>query len=82
MISAKTIYQKASDFSFSTSYKGRLLNLTIKPDSDRFAVLHNDDVFGHIKIGYDRHTWYVIKSNYVDYELVKEIGHRIIERFY
>ena len=58
------------------------MNLTITPSQDRFAVIHNDKTFGQIKIGYDRHTWFVTDSNYVDYELVKEIGRRIVEKFY
>jgi hypothetical protein len=82
MITTRTIYDKAVDFSFITIYKGRQLTLTIVSGKDRFTVLANGTLFGHIKIGYDRHTWYVAESNYVEFELVKEIGAIILEKFY
>jgi hypothetical protein len=82
MIATRTIYDKAFDFSFLTVYKGRQLTLTISPFNDRFTVLADGKLFGHIKIGYDRHAWYVADGNFVEYELVKEIGQVIIAKFY
>jgi hypothetical protein len=82
MIITRTIYDKAADFSFSTAYKGNWVNLTIIPDKNRFIVLADGELFGHIKIGYERHTWYVANSNYVEYEFVKEIGQMILSRSY
>jgi hypothetical protein len=82
MILKKTIYEKAVGFDFSTMYKGSEVTLTIAPSSDRFAVLFQDKPIGQIKIGYERHTWYVVDSNYVEFSLVTEIGNRIVEQYY
>ena len=79
MILRRTIYEKAVGFDFSTMYKGNQVTLTIAPSTDRFAVLFGDKPIGQIKIGYERHTWFVVDSNYVEYDLVNEIGQRIVE---
>ncbi len=82
MILTRTIYEKAVDFNFTATYKGRNVVLIIKSYKDRFAVFIEDKLIGQINIGYDRHTWYVVDSNYVEYKLVKEIGQRILAQFY
>lgn len=82
MISENITYEKAAGFDFSTTYRGCPTTLTVTPEKDRFAVISSGKLFGHIKIGNDRHSWFVANSNYVEYELVKEIGQRIIEKFY
>jgi hypothetical protein len=82
MIVTRTIYEKAVDFKFSARYKGQKTNFIVTPSSDRFTILTDGKPFGEIKIGYDRHTWYVLDSNFVAYELVKEIGQIIVARFY
>jgi NOL1/NOP2/fmu family ribosome biogenesis protein len=63
-------------------YKGNQVTLTSAPSTDRFAVLFGDKPIGQIKIGYERHTWFVVDSNYVEYDLVNEIGQRIVEQYY
>jgi len=82
MVIAKTIYERAADFAFSAIYQGSMVLLTIVPAADRFAVLSNGTLMGHIKIGYDRHTWFVAGSQFVESALVNEIGRRIISQFY
>ena len=82
MISTNAVTKQAAAFDFSTIYRGHPLILTVAPEKDRFAVITGGRLFGHIKLGNDRHSWFVINSNYVEYELVKEIGQRIIERYY
>ena len=82
MILKRTIYEKAVGFDFATMYKGNIVTLTIAPSSDRFAVLFEDKPIGQISIGYERHIWHVVDSNYVEYELVNEIGQRIVEQYY
>ena len=82
MISENITYKQAAGFDFSTTYRGCPITLTVARDRDRFAVIISGKLFGHIKIGNDRHSWFVANSNYVEYELVKEIGQRIIEKFY
>jgi len=77
-----TIYDKAADFTFPAMYKGSSMDFTIVPAEDRFAILAGGKLFGHIKIGYDRHTWFVADSRFVEFELVNEIGRRIISEFY
>ncbi len=82
MAIVKTIYERAADFAFSAIYQGSALLLTIVPAADRFAVLSNGTLLGHIKIGYDRHTWFAANSQFVESALVNEIGRRIISEFY
>ncbi len=82
MISTNLTTEQAAGFDFSTIYRGNPMTLTVAPEKDRFAVMTGERLMGHIKIGHDRHSWFVADSNYVEYELVKEIGQRIIEKFY
>jgi hypothetical protein len=82
MILKRTIYEKAVGFDFATMYKGNKVTLTIAPSNDRFAVLYEDKPIGQISIGYARHTWHVVDSNYVEHDLVNEIGQRIVEQYY
>ena len=82
MTTSHNIYEKATGFAFSAKYKGKNTVFSIAPSEDRFVVLIDDEIVGHIKIGYERHTWFVEKSQYFDYELVKEIGERIKAEFY
>jgi hypothetical protein len=82
MVNTRTIYAKHEEFTFPAMYKGNNMDLTIVPVEDRFAVLANGKLFGHIKVGYGRHTWFVTDSKFVDSELVNEIGQRIIGEFY
>ena len=82
MVTTRTIYDKASNFSFITTVKRQQVTFHIIPANDRFTVLADGRLFGHIKIGYDRHTWYISESNFVEFELVREIGQVILEKFY
>jgi hypothetical protein len=82
MISTNVTYEQAAGFDFSTIYRGYPMTLTVAQEKDRFAVTTGGKLLGHIKLGNDRHSWFVADSNYVEYELVKEIGHKIIEKFY
>jgi hypothetical protein len=82
MVVTRTIYDKAASFSFISHYRGHKATFHIVPANDRFAVVMDGRLVGHIKIGYDRHTWYVSESNYVEFELVREIGQVILEKYY
>lgn len=82
MVITRTIYAKHAAFTFPAMYKGRNMDVIIVPEEDRFAVLADGKLFGHIKVGYDRHTWFVAGSEFVESELVNEIGQRIINEFY
>jgi len=82
MVITKTIYEKHAEFTFPAMYNGNNIDLTIVPAEDRFTILTDGKLFGHIKVGYDRHTWFVADSRFVEPELVKEIGQRIIGEFY
>ena len=63
-------------------YKSRYVKFTVVPAKDRFMILLDRQPFGEIKIGYDRHTWYVLNSNFVEYDVVKEIGQAILAKLY
>ena len=82
MVITRTIYAKHAEFTFPAMYKGSNMDVTIVPAEDRFAVLADGKLFGHIKVGYDRHTWFVADSKFVESELVNKIGQRIISEFY
>ncbi|HZY39683.1 MAG TPA: hypothetical protein VFE53_23670 [Mucilaginibacter sp.] len=78
----RTIYEKAAGFTFPAVYEGSNVLLTILPAEDRFAVWADEQLMGHIKIGYERHTWFVNASKFVDRNLVNEIGQRILNEYY
>ena len=73
--------QNPLDFSFSTTYMGKPITLSIVANNERFSVLNNDKTIGYIKPGEIRHTWYVVDSNFIAAYLVDEIGNRIQERY-
>ena len=81
MTSANITHEQGATFNFSTTYRGCPITLTVAPAKERFAVLNEGKLFGYIKIGKERHSWFVADSNYVEYQLVKEIGQRILEVF-
>ena len=74
-------YKEDVSFSFSTSYKDSEITFSIISDKDRYTVLHNDKIIGHIKLGDIRHTWYVVDSNFPAPYLVDAIGNGIEARF-
>jgi hypothetical protein len=82
MVITRTIYEKAAELTFSGVYNGRQVDLTVIPADDRFAVQADGVLIGQIKIGYDRHTWLVTDSKFVEQSLVKEIGQRILNEYY
>lgn len=64
-------------FNFTTTYKGRQMDLNVIANNDKYSVLQNDKPIGHIKLGDSRHTWIVVDSIYVAPQLVNEIANRI-----
>jgi hypothetical protein len=56
---------------------GTEITLNVVSVNERFAVLVSDKLIGYIKIGDERHTWYVIDSKYTPAYLVNEIGNKI-----
>jgi len=82
MVHTRTIYERAAELTFGGMYNGRAVDLTVIPAADRFAVQADGVLIGHIKIGYDRHTWLVADSKFVEQGLVKEIGRRILNEYY
>jgi len=82
MVTTRTIYAKHAGFTFPAVYKGASMDLTIVPAEDRYMVLADGKLFGQIKVGYDRHTWFVSDSKFVESDLVNAIGQRIISEFY
>jgi hypothetical protein len=71
-------FNKAVNFSFTTTYMGNKIALRIISNEDYYSVLHNDKLIGHIKPGGIRHTWYVVDSHYTPPYLVDEVGNRIL----
>lgn len=69
--------KEKNSFNFNTSYKGNEITLKVVADEDRYTVLHDDKTIGHIKIGENRHTWYVVDSHYPAPSLVNTIGSKI-----
>jgi hypothetical protein len=78
----RTIYNRAAGFTFLATHEGNNVLLTIIPTEDRFAVWADEQLIGHIKIGYERHTWFVNASKFVDRDLVNEIGQKILDECY
>lgn len=79
----RALTNHAVAFTFSTKYKGKNITLTIIPSvSDRFSVMQDDTLLGQIKVGYYRHTWYVIGGDYIEYVLVNQIAQKILEQSY
>jgi hypothetical protein len=66
-----------SNLTFTTTYKGTQLDLSIVANEDKYSVLQNDKPIGHIKLGEGRHTWIVVDSVYIAPQLVNEIANRI-----
>ena len=73
--------QNGLDFSFSTTYMGKPITLSVVANNERFSVLNNDKTIGYIKPDKIRHTWYVVDSYYIAPFLVDEIGNRIQEHY-
>jgi hypothetical protein len=66
-----------TNLTFTTTYKGTQLDLSIVANGSKYSVLQNDKPIGHIKLGEERHTWIVVDSVYVAPQLVNEIANRI-----
>lgn len=70
------------NFNFNTTYMGTEITLNVVSVNDRFGVSVSDKLIGYIKIGDERHTWYVIDSRYTPAYLVNEIGNKIEAELY
>ena len=77
----QTNHQEFINFNFKTNYMGSEITLTVVSNNDRYSVLVDDKVIGHIKLGNVRHTWFVVDSKYIEPYLVDEIGNRIEAKY-
>ena len=77
----QTNNQEFINFNFKTNYLGSEITLTVVSNNDRYSVLVDDKVIGHIKLGNVRHTWFVVDSKYIEPYLVDEIGNRIEAKY-
>ena len=77
MKTSSTYNDQYINFNFNTTYLGSEITLNVISDSGRYSVLHNEKIIGYIKIGDERHTWYVVDSKYTPAYLVNEIGNKI-----
>jgi len=79
---SSTLANTNINFNFNTVYMGNEITLNVVSANDRFSVAVSDKLIGYIKIGDERHTWYVIDSKYTPAYLVNEIGNKIEAELY